>query len=87
MLYYFGQQVLGLHGKLIKHFQKFRLDTLKDKERRPFSFITKYEAINNYGDCIKIPDVDDQTPEEAFIKTRSYIEKLYQQNQLTSGGH
>ncbi|PEF06828.1 hypothetical protein COM97_09185 [Bacillus thuringiensis] len=61
--------------------------------------IRAHGAINNYGDRIKIPGVDDQdpeeayvaevvnTPEEAFIKTRSYIEKLYQQNQLTLRGN
>ncbi|HJV46780.1 MAG TPA: LOG family protein [Bacillota bacterium] len=52
-------------------------------------------AINSYGDRIKIPGVDDQypddaylaevvnTPEEAFEKTRDFVECLYKRNQLT----
>ena len=52
-------------------------------------------AINSYGDLIKIPGVEDKlsddayiaevvdTPEEAFEKTRVFVEDLYQRNQLT----
>jgi predicted Rossmann-fold nucleotide-binding protein len=52
-------------------------------------------AINAYGDRIKIPGVDDQlpdeayiaevvdSPEEAFEKTRAFVEELYRKNQLT----
>lgn len=55
----------------------------------------EHGAINSYGDRIKIPGVDDQypdeaylaevanTPEEAFEKTRAYVEELYRKNQLT----
>ncbi|MED1205754.1 LOG family protein [Heyndrickxia acidicola] len=55
----------------------------------------KHGAINAYGDRIKIPGVDDQlpdeayiaevveSPEEAFEKTRCFVESLYQKNQLT----
>ncbi len=55
----------------------------------------EHGAINSYGDRIKIPEVDDQypdeaclaevvnTPEEAFEKTRAFVEELYRKNQLT----
>ncbi|MDN3015509.1 LOG family protein [Paenibacillus sp. BSR1-1] len=55
----------------------------------------EYGAINSYGDRIKIPGVDDHLPdeaylaevasgpEEAFEKTRAYVEQLYRKNQLT----
>lgn len=55
----------------------------------------EHGAINSYGDRIKIPGVDDQypddayiaelvdTPEEAFEKTKQFVELLYQRNQLT----
>lgn len=55
----------------------------------------EHGAVNSYGDRIKIPGVDDQdpdeayiaevanTPEEAFEKTRAFVEELYQKNQLT----
>jgi predicted Rossmann-fold nucleotide-binding protein len=55
----------------------------------------EHGAINSYGDRIKIPGVDDQypddaylaevvdTPEEAFEKTREFVECLYRRNQLT----
>ncbi|MCF6796753.1 LOG family protein [Bacillus sp. ET1] len=61
--------------------------------------VRSHGAINSYGDRIKIPGVDDQDPddayiaevvnsaEEAFTKTRSFVEKLYQRNQLTLRGH
>ncbi|KIL40784.1 hypothetical protein SD70_11080 [Gordoniibacillus kamchatkensis] len=52
-------------------------------------------TVNSYGDRIKIPGVDDQfpddayiaevvdTPEEAFAVTRAFVEELYRKNQLT----
>ncbi len=55
----------------------------------------EYGAINSYGDRIKIPRVDDQLPDEAYIAevandpeeafklTRAFVEELYQKNQLT----
>ncbi|WP_028401662.1 LOG family protein [Ectobacillus panaciterrae] len=55
----------------------------------------EHGAINSYGDRIKIPGVDDQLPdkayiaevangpEEAFEKTRAFVEELYRKNQLT----
>jgi predicted Rossmann-fold nucleotide-binding protein len=55
----------------------------------------QFGTINSYGDRIKIPGVDDQlpdeayiaevvdSPEEAFAKTRAFVEDLYQRNQLT----
>lgn len=55
----------------------------------------EHGAINSFGDRIKIPGVDDQLPdeaylaevaagpEEAFEKTKAFVEKLYQKNQLT----
>jgi predicted Rossmann-fold nucleotide-binding protein len=55
----------------------------------------EYGAINSYGDRIKIPGIDDQLPDEAYIaevvddpeeafkKTREFIEELYKKNQLT----
>ncbi|MCH5585583.1 LOG family protein [Shimazuella sp. AN120528] len=55
----------------------------------------EHGAINSYGDRIKIPGIDDQLPEEAYIaevangpveafeKTKSFVEELYQKNQLT----
>jgi predicted Rossmann-fold nucleotide-binding protein len=55
----------------------------------------EHGAINSYGDRIKIPGVDDQLPdeaylaevasgpEEAFEKTKEFVEKLYKKNQLT----
>ena len=55
----------------------------------------EFGAVNSYGDRIKIPGVDDQlpdeayiaevvnTPEEAFEKTRSFVEELHRKNQLT----
>jgi predicted Rossmann-fold nucleotide-binding protein len=55
----------------------------------------EYGAINSYGDRIKIPGVDDQLPDEAYIaevaadpeeafeKTRAFVEQLYRKNQLT----
>lgn len=63
-----------------------------------FKFIDsmrEHGAINSYGDRIKIPDIDDQLPDEAYIaevvndpveafeKTRAFIEELYKKNQLT----
>lgn len=63
-----------------------------------FAFIDHmrtYGAINAYGDRIKIPTVDDtdaeeaylaevvDTAEEAFAKTRDFVETLYKKNQLT----
>lgn len=55
-------------------------------------------TINSYGDRIKIPGVDDQypdeayiaevvdSPEEAFFKTKDFVEELYRKNQLTLRG-
>jgi predicted Rossmann-fold nucleotide-binding protein len=55
----------------------------------------EHGAINSYGDRIKIPSIDDQLPDEAYIaevandpmeafeKTRSFVEELYKKNQLT----
>ncbi|QTL47332.1 LOG family protein [Priestia aryabhattai] len=61
--------------------------------------IRSHGAINSYGDRIKIPGVDDQDPddayiaevvdtaEEAFTKTRTFVEDLYKRNQLTLRGN
>jgi len=55
----------------------------------------EHGAINSYGDRIKIPGIDDQLPdeaylaevangpEEAFEKARAFVEELYRKNQLT----
>jgi predicted Rossmann-fold nucleotide-binding protein len=55
----------------------------------------EHGAINSYGDRIKIPGVDDKLPEEAYIaevvegpeeafeKTKAFVEELYRKNQLT----
>jgi len=55
----------------------------------------EYGAINSYGDRVKIPGVDDQdpdeayiaevanTPEEAFEMTKAFVEELFRKNQLT----
>jgi hypothetical protein len=55
----------------------------------------EHGAINCYGDRIKIPGVDDQLPDEAYIaevadgpqeafeKTRAFVEELYRKNQLS----
>lgn len=55
----------------------------------------EHGAINSYGDRIKIPGIDDQLPDEAYIaevasgpleafeKTRDFVEQLYHKNQLT----
>jgi predicted Rossmann-fold nucleotide-binding protein len=55
----------------------------------------EFGTINSYGDRIKIPGVDDRlpdeayiaevvdTPEEAFAKTRAFVEELYRRNQLS----
>ena len=52
-------------------------------------------ADYSFGDRIKIPGIDDQLPDEAYIaevandpaeafeKTRSFVEDLYKKNQLT----
>jgi len=54
-----------------------------------------FGAVNSFGDRIKIPGVDDQlpdeayiaevvnSPEEAFEKTKEFVEELYRKNQLT----
>ncbi len=53
-----------------------------------------FGAINSWGDCIKIPGVDDANPDEAYIaevvdsaeeafeKTKAFVEYLYAHNQL-----
>jgi predicted Rossmann-fold nucleotide-binding protein len=58
----------------------------------------EHGAINSYGDRIKIPGIDDQLPdeaylaevangpEEAFEKARAFVEELYRKNQLTLKG-
>lgn len=66
-----------------------------------FDFISHmrdHGTINSYGDRVKIPGVDDQDPdeayiaevvdtaEEAFVKTKQFVEELYQKNQLTLRG-
>lgn len=63
-----------------------------------FRFVERmreFGAINSYGDRIKIPGVDDEypddayiaevvdSPEEAFEKTRAFVEELHRKNQLT----
>ena len=63
-----------------------------------FRFIDEmraFGAINSYGDRIKIPGVDDALPDEAYIaeavdtaeeafeKTRAFVEELYARNMLT----
>jgi predicted Rossmann-fold nucleotide-binding protein len=57
--------------------------------------LREHGAINSYGDRVKIPGVDDQLPDEAYIaevvddpveafeKTRAFVEELYHKNQLT----
>jgi predicted Rossmann-fold nucleotide-binding protein len=62
---------------------------------RLIDHLREHGAINSYGDRVKIPGVDDQLPDEAYIaevvddpveafeKTRAYVEDLYHKNQLT----
>lgn len=59
----------------------------------------KFGAINSFGDRILIPGVDDEHPdraylaevvdsaEEAFWKTREFVETLHQRNELTLRGN
>lgn len=57
-----------------------------------------FGTINSYGDRIKIPGIDDSLPDEAYIaevvdsaeeayeKTRAFVEYLYEHNMLTLRG-
>ncbi|WP_279146071.1 MULTISPECIES: LOG family protein [Clostridium] len=57
----------------------------------------EYGTVNSYGDRIKIPGVDDNLPDDAYIaevvdtaqeafsKTRSFVEELYKRNELELG--
>lgn len=83
-----------------KHLRKRRIKAIfvHSDYWKPFfelvSHMRDYGTVNSYGDRIKIPGVDDQlpddayvaevvdTPEEAFAKTKAFVEKLSEDGDL-----
>jgi uncharacterized protein (TIGR00725 family) len=83
-----------------KHLRKRRIKAIfvHSDYWKPFfelvSHMRDYGTVNSYGDRIKIPGVDDQLPddayvaevvdtaEEAFAKTREFVEKLSEDGDL-----